>query len=111
MRTIEIFHPIDGKINHDNDMNVKYHKVAEVKATNIYDAFQQAQNDFNPDYAKHEVRSTCVGDIIRDCETDETIILCGIGENHLTKDQWINMDDAPTAEDCYNGDETDKIQH
>jgi hypothetical protein len=94
MKTFEIFHPIDGmyhEANYDNGVDVRsytYQKVAEVQAENIYGVFEVAQN-FNPEYEKNEVRSTSVGDIIRDTSTEEVIIILGIGERFLDHDEWI----------------------
>lgn len=59
-----IYHPEDGSMNHDCDESVVYKCIGGIVAANMAEAFREAQNDFNPDYRKHGVRSTSVGDVI-----------------------------------------------
>ena len=62
----QIYHPYGGELNHDCQRGVyEYKQVATVQAYSLPDAFTKAQNDFNPDYEKLGVRSTCIGDIIQ----------------------------------------------
>ena len=91
MKTFEIYHPI-GKMNHvanvESLKTFTYKKVGEVLAENIYAAFKEGQN-FNPSYAILGVRSTSVGDIIKDANTDETNLVLGLGEVSINSNQWI----------------------
>ena len=64
MEYYNIYHPVEGVINQDCKlMEFAYEFVATVEAKSLNDAFTKAQN-FNEDYAIHDRRSTCVGDII-----------------------------------------------
>lgn len=55
-------------------------KVTTIEASNLNEAFRLSQNDFNPDYAKLGLRSTCVGDIFVK-ENGERYEVTGMGFN------------------------------
>jgi len=50
---------------------------ATVIAKDLEEAFKKSQNDFNPDYAKKNVRSCSVGDLIQD--NDGFYMVCASG--------------------------------
>lgn len=52
-----------------------------VHAESIEEAFKLSQNDFNPEWASQENRSTSVGDIIQD--DDKFFMVCGMGFKEL----------------------------
>ncbi len=68
-KTYRIFHPYYGELNSNCERGkYMYDHVGEVLATDLQDAFFNAQNDFDS-WADYGVRSTSVGDII---EIDST---------------------------------------
>jgi hypothetical protein len=65
LKRFGIYHPKDGFINMVCKPDIcEYEYVAHVEAENLVRVFYMAQNDLNPEYAKHGKRSTSVGDIV-----------------------------------------------
>lgn len=65
LKRFGIYHPENGFQNILCKVDVcEYEYVASVEAENLVKSFYKAQNDFNPAYAAHGIRSTSVGDII-----------------------------------------------
>lgn len=62
-----IYHPWGGVLNTECVRGQhEYQEVAFVQATSLEQAYFKSQNDFNPQYSKLKIRSTSVGDIIKD---------------------------------------------
>jgi hypothetical protein len=61
--------------------------IGTIEADSFKDAFKMAQNDWNPEYCKFGVRSTSVGDMIRDLQTGDVYIVQGLGFLKIEDDQ------------------------
>lgn len=59
-----IYHPIEGKINGDCDVEHSYEYITTILAENVIRSFYLAQCNLNPDYRKLGKRDTSVGDLI-----------------------------------------------
>jgi hypothetical protein len=77
-----IFHPFDGSINH-NTQQVEFKHICNVDAHSLEDAFRKSQNDFNEEYASHDTRSTCIGDMFIDYENAKIYMVDNIGFKEL----------------------------
>ena len=88
MKKFTIYHPIHGQLNPQCLKNLyDYVPICHVVTEDLEEAFKQAQNDFNTDYAKMKVRSTCVGDIIS-TEDGKYFLIKGVGFTEVTVD-WL----------------------
>ena len=88
--TFEIFHPVFGALNSECTPNThEYEYICDVEANSLDGAFANAQNDVNPDYAYLDVRSTSVGDIIKD-EDNRYHLVKGLGFEEVDSD-WIKF--------------------
>lgn len=86
----EIYHPVFGELNSECTPNThEYEYIGDVEANSLEGAFKNAQNDFNPDYGFLDVRSTSVGDIIKD-EDNRYYIVEGIGFKEVDSD-WVKF--------------------
>lgn len=86
----EIYHPLFGEFNFECTPNThEYEYVGDVEADSLENAFKNAQNEFNPDYEYLDVRSTCVGDIIKN-DNNKCYIVKGVGFEEINSD-WINF--------------------
>lgn len=66
-REFIILHPVDGNINTFCKVGkFMYKEVFKVTVDSITEAFRNSQNDFSSSYRAKNVRSTSVGDIIKD---------------------------------------------
>ena len=87
-----IFHPKDG-MNLDCVPKMEYKLVAQIEASSLSDAFKKSQN-FNEEYAKLNIRSTSIGDIIMSLE-DKLKKVChlveGIGFKEVPN-SWVASD-------------------
>jgi hypothetical protein len=84
LRKYNIYHPKEGFLNIMCKLDVcDYEFVASVDARNLVSVFYQAQNDFNPEYASLEKRSTVVGDIVVDA--DQVHMFRGVGLKRIAK--------------------------
>lgn len=61
-----IYHCIDEEDMFTDKEKQPRKYVGSVMAEDLDDAFKMAQNDFNPEYRKYNVRSTSIGDLIQD---------------------------------------------
>jgi len=85
MRQFNIYHPINGDMNHDCLIDTfMYELIATIECDSIHNAFKLGQNDFNDEYAKLHHRSTSVGDIIVDVDEDLHYLIEPIGFRLIT---------------------------
>lgn len=77
-----IFHPFDDSINH-NTQQVEFKHICNVDAHSLEDAFRKSQNDFNEEYAFHDTRSTCIGDMFINYENMNIYMVDNIGFKEL----------------------------
>jgi len=82
-------------MNHNCDTNnIIFVEVHSLMAKNLEHAFLNSQNDFNSDYRKKGVRSTSVGDIIRDDNdfTEKNLyMILGVGYNVVSEDVTFKL--------------------
>lgn len=101
MKKYHIYHPERGEINHDCSKGMSYEHVATVEATSMHHAFAQAQNDFNPKYERLELRSSCVGDLIRPEDEKDPYMIKGMGFEQVKFTDILSEDDGPVYEEEY----------
>ena len=89
MKVFKIHHPKNGIINHECCINIPLTHVHTVITYDIESAYTLSQN-FNEEYAKLKIRSTCVGDIIQDCSTNKCYIILGLGVRLLSTTDITN---------------------
>ena len=81
MKKYAIFYPVGGVINHFCKRGLhEYEQIGVIEATDLENAFFRSQNDF-ADESFHNLkkRSSCVGDIFKDLETNTLHMVMGIG--------------------------------
>lgn len=84
-----IFHPSFGALNTECvPGQFEYEQVAEFEAASLEKAFEQAQNDFNHEYEQLGLRSTSVGDIIKDDSDNSYYIVMKIGFKEVSP-KWV----------------------
>lgn len=80
MKKYQIYHPINGNLNIDCKRGVyEYTHICSVDALSLDEAFKLCQNDLSERYASLNKRSTSVGDIIVDTESNTHYFVKGIG--------------------------------
>lgn len=98
MKTFHIYHPEHGEMNHNCERGVyNYEHVATVQAISMEAAFVKAQNDFSEMYEKLSLRSTSVGDLIRE-EGEDPYMIMGTGFEQVQFYELATEDDAPRYE-------------
>lgn len=91
MRKFSVFHPVNGVMNHNCDTSLTFTKVCETDQPSINSVFYNTQNDFNMAYKSLKIRSTSVGDIIRDEQANTYFMIEGVGMSLVTPDKLPTM--------------------
>ena len=93
MKKYQIHHPINGNLNHNCKRGVyEYAHICSIDASSLEEAFKLSQNDLSERYASLNKRSTSVGDIIVDTESNTHYFVKNIGflEIPCTVTQYID---------------------
>ncbi len=112
MKQFAIFYPVGGTINHFCTRGThEYEQIGVIEATDLENAFYKSQNDFaDEQFHNLKKRSSCVGDIFKDMETNTLHMVMGIGFQEvpftvLQYLDWSNHMDINELTHKYTNDE------
>jgi len=112
MKKYAIYYPFGGVINHFAERGKhEYELIGVIEATDLENAFYKSQNDFaDEQFLNLKKRSSCVGDIFKDLETNLLYMVKGVGFEEVPPTllhyiDWGNHMDINELHHKYSNDE------